>query len=67
MDAGRNGATCRAWPDIGPEWRRLRSTVETAARIGIHALTLYAFSEENWKKRPKSEVEFFDAAAEPVI
>ena len=36
----------------------VRSTVETAARIGIHALTLYAFSEENWKKRPKSEVDF---------
>ncbi len=26
----------------------VRSTVETAARIHIHALTLYAFSEENW-------------------
>jgi len=36
----------------------VRSTVETASRIGIHALTLYAFSEENWKKRPKSEVDF---------
>jgi undecaprenyl diphosphate synthase len=36
----------------------VRSTVETAARIGIPALTLYAFSEENWKKRPKSEVGF---------
>jgi len=36
----------------------VRSTVETAARIGIHALTLYAFSEENWKKRPKGEVDF---------
>jgi undecaprenyl diphosphate synthase len=36
----------------------VRSTVETAARIGIHALTLYAFSEENWKKRPASEVDF---------
>jgi len=36
----------------------VRSTVETAARIGIAALTLYAFSEENWKKRPKSEVDF---------
>src|ERR1700728_1748239 len=36
----------------------VRSTVETAARIGIHALTLYAFSEENWKERPKSEVDF---------
>ena len=36
----------------------VRSTVETAARIGVHALTLYAFSEENWKKRPESEVDF---------
>ncbi len=36
----------------------VRSTVETAARIGIPALTLYAFSEENWKKRPGSEVHF---------
>lgn len=36
----------------------VRSTVETAARIHIQALTLYAFSEENWKKRPPSEVSF---------
>jgi undecaprenyl diphosphate synthase len=36
----------------------VRSTVETASRVGIPALTLYAFSEENWKKRPKSEVDF---------
>ncbi len=36
----------------------VRSTVETASSIGIPALTLYAFSEENWKKRPKSEVDF---------
>ena len=36
----------------------VRSTVEAAARIHIPALTLYAFSEENWKKRPKGEVAF---------
>ena len=30
-------------------------TVETAARLGIKVLTLYAFSMENWK-RPASEV-----------
>jgi len=35
----------------------VRSTIETAARIGIPALTLYSFSTENWK-RPKSEVSF---------
>ena len=37
---------------IGP----VRSTVETCARLGIKALTLYAFSVENWK-RPRAEVE----------
>ncbi|MBI2681648.1 MAG: isoprenyl transferase [Acidobacteriales bacterium] len=36
----------------------VRSTCETAARIGIPNLTLYAFSAENWKRRPKTEVGF---------
>jgi undecaprenyl diphosphate synthase len=34
----------------------VRSTVESCARLGIQALTLYAFSIENWK-RPRHEVE----------
>ena len=33
----------------------VRDTVESAARLGIRVLTLYAFSVENWK-RPASEV-----------
>jgi undecaprenyl diphosphate synthase len=33
----------------------VRETVETAARLGIRVLTLYAFSIENWK-RPATEV-----------
>jgi undecaprenyl diphosphate synthase len=33
----------------------VRDTVETAARLGIDVLTLYAFSMENWK-RPAAEV-----------
>ena len=33
----------------------VRDTVETAARLGIEVLTLYAFSVENWK-RPAAEV-----------
>jgi|CXWL01.1.fsa_nt_gi undecaprenyl diphosphate synthase len=33
----------------------VRSVVETAARIGLEALTVYAFSTENWK-RPTDEV-----------
>ncbi len=36
----------------------VRSTVETAARIGIESLTLYAFSTENWQRRPRTEVSF---------
>ena len=36
----------------------VRYTVECASRIGIPSLTLYAFSEENWKRRPKAEVDF---------
>lgn len=36
---------------IGP----VRTAVETSARLGVKALTLYAFSVENWK-RPRAEV-----------
>ena len=34
----------------------VRTTVETCARLGVQALTLYAFSVENWK-RPRHEIE----------
>jgi len=34
----------------------VRATVETCARLGVGALTLYAFSVENWK-RPRLEVD----------
>src|SRR5579884_1091725 len=34
-----------------------RQVIETSARLGIEALTLYAFSMENWR-RPHSEVDF---------
>src|SRR5215468_5021410 len=33
----------------------VRDTVETAARLGVKVLTLYAFSIENWK-RPATEI-----------
>src|SRR5262249_24478113 len=36
----------------------VRSAIETAARIGIPWLTLYAFSVENWQRRPRSETDF---------
>lgn len=34
----------------------VRTTIETCTRLGIQALTLYAFSAENWK-RPRAEVD----------
>src|SRR5215472_1934581 len=59
MDGNRRWAKRRHPPrvaghraGIGP----VRSTVETCARLGIQALTLYAFSMENWK-RPRAEVD----------
>ena len=39
----------------------VRSTVETASRCGIPWLTLYAFSVENWKRRPRTETGFLMA------
>lgn len=36
----------------------VRGICETGSRIGLQALTLYAFSTENWKRRPKTEVAF---------
>jgi undecaprenyl diphosphate synthase len=35
---------------------RVRSVVEDCSHIGVQALTLYAFSAENWK-RPRAEVD----------
>ena len=37
-----------------------RTTIETCARLKIQALTLYAFSVENWR-RPKNEIDFLMA------
>ena len=36
--------------------KSVRETVESAARLGLEVLTLYAFSQENWK-RPRTEVD----------
>jgi undecaprenyl diphosphate synthase len=34
-----------------------RVVIETCAKLGVDALTLYAFSMENWR-RPKAEIDF---------
>ena len=57
MADGPNAAICRALPGHRAGVAAVRSTIETAARIDIPALTLYSFSAENWK-RPKTEVSY---------
>ncbi len=52
--AARRGLPRAAGHRAGVE--PVRMAVETCARLGIQALTLYAFSVENWK-RPRTEVD----------
>jgi undecaprenyl diphosphate synthase len=59
MDGNGRWARSRNMPRIAGHQAGIdpvRSAVETCARMGIEALTLYAFSMENWK-RPRHEIE----------
>jgi undecaprenyl diphosphate synthase len=59
MDGNGRWARLRSLPRVAGHKAGIdpvRSTVESCARLGIKALTLYAFSVENWK-RPRNEVE----------
>src|ERR671915_2294365 len=59
MDGNGRWARRRNMPRIAGHQAGIdpvRTTVETCARLGIEALTLYAFSVENWK-RPRHEIE----------
>lgn len=59
MDGNGRWARLRGLPRIAGHKAGIapvRQVVETSARLGIEALTLYAFSMENWK-RPRAEVE----------
>jgi undecaprenyl diphosphate synthase len=58
MDGNGRWATSRGLPRVEGHRagvKAVRETVETAARLGVPVLTLYAFSAENWK-RPRYEV-----------
>lgn len=60
MDGNGRWAQKRHLPRIYGHKRgaeRVRSVVEQCRRLGIHVLTLYAFSDENWG-RPRDEVSF---------
>ena len=58
MDGNGRWAKARSLPRVEGHRagiRSVRETVETAARLGLEVITLYAFSTENWK-RPRHEV-----------
>ncbi|NHM29826.1 isoprenyl transferase [Neobacillus terrae] len=60
MDGNGRWAKKRALPRIAGHhagMKVVRKTTKLANELGIEALTLYAFSTENWK-RPKNEVEY---------
>jgi undecaprenyl diphosphate synthase len=59
MDGNGRWARSRRMPRVAGHKAGIepvRVTVETCARLGVEALTLYAFSVENWK-RPRAEVD----------
>jgi undecaprenyl diphosphate synthase len=60
MDGNGRWAQKRHFPRIAGHrsgTQTARSTIETCARLHVEALTLYAFSVENWR-RPKTEIDF---------
>lgn len=56
MDGNGRWATARGLPRIAGHRAgadAVRRTVEAARELGIGALTLYAFSSDNWKRPPE--------------
>jgi len=58
MDGNGRWATRRHLPRVAGHSRgvdAVRSTIEACGKAGVHYLTLFAFSSENWR-RPQDEV-----------
>ncbi len=69
MDGNGRWAKKRALPRIAGHhegMKTVRKIARVADDIGIKAITLYAFSTENWK-RPKSEVEYLMGLPEKFL
>ena len=69
MDGNGRWAQKRHFPRVAGHragTQSARTTIETCARLHVEALTLYAFSVENWR-RPKTEVEFLMALLREYI
>src|ERR1700691_1878740 len=59
MDGNGRWAKRRNLPRVAGHkagMRAVRTAIETGTQMGLTALTLYAFSVENWK-RPRTEVD----------
>lgn len=58
MDGNGRWATEKRMPRVAGHRKgvdRVRETVETSAQLGVQSLTMFAFSDENWR-RPEDEV-----------
>ena len=53
---GQKEEVCQEGPDIKPGADNLERICDYCNSIGVKALTVYAFSTENWN-RPKDEVD----------
>jgi undecaprenyl diphosphate synthase len=56
MDGNRRWAQERRLPTIEGHRagaRTLRQITRAASRLGVHVLTVFAFSEENWRREPR--------------
>src|SRR5216117_330993 len=69
MDGNGRWAKQRGLPRVEGHKRgvdSVRQTVEECCRLGIHQLTLYCLSSENWK-RPQAELDFLMALLEQYL
>lgn len=69
MDGNGRWARQRGLPRVAGHAQgvhSVRQTVEECCRLGIHQLTLYCLSSENWK-RPQAELDFLMALLEQYL
>ena len=69
MDGNGRWAKKRALPRVAGHhegMKVVRKITKLANELGVKALTVYAFSTENWK-RPKTEVELFNETPEEFL
>ena len=66
MGAGPSAAPCRVTSGIVPGVKAVRATVEGCAHRGIEALTIFAFSSENWQRPPEEVTRLMELFVESI-